>query len=489
MHHKANIKRVLIAGANGYIGRHLIPLLAEQGIEVIALVRSPRRLPIPKHLESHVSMLTGDLLHPEKISFPSQIDAAYYLVHSMSTQSEGFSDLEAKCAQNFAEAIKETQARQIIYLSGISHEEQKSEHMFSRQQVEDILRESKIPLTVLRAAIIIGAGSASFEIIRDLVEKLPVLITPKWVGSRCQPIAITDVMFYLQAVLGSEKSFNRVFEIGGPEQLSYRKMLLRMARVRGLHRFILPVPFLTPHLSSYWLFFVTATSFPLAKALVQSLKSHAICKDQSINELYPHANLSYEQAVKNAFGHIRQNTVVSSWKDALVRSELNPDLLEYIEIPQHGCLKDVTEMRFTGNVEDVIHRLWSIGGDNGWYYMHVLWKLRGYLDRICGGVGLRRGRRDPHDLKNGDALDFWRVLLADKENGHLILYAEMKLPGEAWLEFKVTETPEGGVCTQTASFRPHGLFGRTYWYSMIIPHHFIFHGMCHAIVHGNRNTP
>lgn len=469
--------RILLTGANGYIGSRLLIVLAEAGHEVIALVRSKKRLKIPSYIAMQVTPLKGDLLRP--ITLPEKIDAAYYLLHSMGTSSEGFSKDEALCAQNLSAALQKTSCKQIIYLSGLAPEEPLSEHMASRHHVEKILSDSNIPTTILRAGIIIGSGSASFEIIRDLVEKLPAMIAPRWVENKCQPIAIADVLFYLKEVLANPKCLDKRLEIGGPEQLTYREMLQRFAKIRGLTRVIIPVPVLTPRLSSYWLLFITSTSFPLAQALVNSLKTDAICQDNTIQTLIPHECLTYEEALKLAFEKIAQNAVVSSWKDALVMSKLGPDLSEYLSVPTHGCLSHQVALPYDDR-KAAIAKLWQIGGANGWYTMNWAWSLRGFVDKLVGGVGLRRGRTHPTQLSTGDALDFWRVLVADKANGHLLLYAEMRLPGEAWLEYRI----ENGTVTQTATFRPKGVLGRLYWYLLVPFHHFIFRGLCQAIARG-----
>lgn len=472
--------RILLTGANGYIGSRLLPVLAEEGHQIVALVRSSRRLVIPDHLKDKVEIVVADLLDESTLDrIPKNIEASYYLVHSMSDHSDGFVAQEKKAAENFIHAIEKTNCQQIIYLSGLAKGELLSEHMQSRHQVEEVLFSKEIPVTVLRAAIIIGAGSASFEIVRDLVEKLFVMIVPKWASSLCQPIAIKDVIFYLQEVLGNKKTYNKTFEIGGPEKLTYLDMLYAYAKVRKLKRWIIPVPVLTPRLSSYWLFFVTSTSFKLARSLVNSLKTNAICSDSPISAVIDHKCLRYEEALERAFTKIEQNTVVSSWKDAVVRSELKPDLRSYIEVPVHGCLKEIVKTPYKDR-QEAIFSLWKIGGKSGWYYMDWAWSIRGFLDKLVGGAGLNRGRTHPTSLKNGDVIDFWRVLLADQEGGHLLLYAEMRVPGEAWLEFHI----EKGVVTQTATFRPKGLSGRLYWYLLYPIHHFIFRGLCQAVAKG-----
>lgn len=473
--------KILLTGANGYIGRRMLTVLAESGHHVIALVRSPRRIAIPAHLESHVTIIKGDLLQLESLGdIPKDVEAAYYLVHSMGQRASGFSTLEGTCAENFNQAVAQTNIKQVIYLSGLAKSSPSSEHMCSRHHVEDVLRQGSAALTVLRAGIIIGSGSASFEIMRDLVEKLPVMVAPKWVHSRCQPIGIVDVLRCLVQVLGQEKYFDQSYDIGGPEVLTYKEMLLRFAKIRGLRRLIITVPVLTPYLSSLWLFFITSTNFSIARALVNSLKIDAICTHKNLDVKC----MDFETAIKRAFAKIEQNSVVSSWKDAMVQSELKPVLAEYIQVPVHGCLSETHTMSASVKREEVLDRLFSIGGENGWYYMNWAWSLRGVIDQLFGGVGLRRGRRDPLDLVNGDALDFWRVLVADRKEGHLLLFAEMLVPGEAWLEWRVSEAKGITSITQTATFRPKGLLGRAYWYSLVPLHAFIFRGICKKILRG-----
>jgi uncharacterized protein YbjT (DUF2867 family) len=477
--------RILLTGANGYIGARLLPNLLEEGHEVIALVRSSFRLKLPKHHKEKVQIVTADLLDQDSLTkIPENIDAAFYLVHSMTQSGESFAELEKKSAENFTEALKKTNVRQIVFLGGIANAEKLSTHLESRKQVENIIKESGIPYTIFRAGIIIGSGSASFEIIRDLVEKLPVMIAPRWVSSLSQPIAIRDVLFYLTKCLDKDECMSQTFDIGGPDKFTYKEMLEIFAEIRGLKRKIFKVPVLTPRLSSYWLYFVTSTNFQLAQSLVDSLKCEAVCKDNRIRDILPQELLSYREAIQKAFDTTEQHAVVSSWKDAMISSRLNPDLSEYVKVPKHGCLTDVQEIRFEGHAEEVIGRIWRIGGHTGWYYMDWAWEIRGFIDKVFGGVGLRRGRTHPENLHRGDSLDFWRVLLADKENGRLLLYAEMKVPGEAWLEFEVTGSDKGGTLKQTASFRPRGVLGRLYWYVLLPFHKLIFSGMAKAIAKG-----
>jgi uncharacterized protein YbjT (DUF2867 family) len=472
---------ILLTGSTGYIGRRLLPILLEQGHQIICLVRDKRRFDLEDFTEEHqqqITVLEADLLKPETLHhLPLSIDLAFYLVHSMSA-TEDFHDLERKSAEHFIGYINRTTARQIIYLSGIVNDTSLSRHLSSRKNVEEILRQSNAALTVLRAAIIIGSGSASFEIIRDLVEKLPVMIAPKWLKSRCQPIGIRNVVEYLIGVMMKEETYNQSFDIGGPDILSYHDMLMGYAKVRGLKRLIIPVPVLSPQLSSHWLYFVTSTSFSLAKSLVSSLKNEVICQDNRIQSIVPTKLLTYEETLRLTLDRIQQRYVISSWKDAIHHNTIDHNFLNYIEVPTHGCFHDKRTIEFQRPKEEVIENIWCIGGDRGWYYGNWMWRIRGFIDKIFGGVGLRRGRRSPNDLKVGDALDFWRVLLADKKSGRLLLYAEMKLPGDAWLEFKIQDN----VLHQTATFRPLGLWGRIYWYSVLPFHGLIFPGMIRNIV-------
>lgn len=470
--------KILLTGANGYIGRRLLPLLLEQNHEVVCLVRDPRRFELEAGLREKVTLIKADLLNaPSLENLPSDIEAAYYLVHSMGSAGADFYAAEARSAENFRQYLNRTTARQVIYLSGIAEGDKLSRHLASRSNVETILRQGAVPVTVLRASIIIGSGSASFEIIRDLVEKLPVMITPKWLHSRCQPIGIRDVLFYLTEVLTCAACQNKTLDIGGPEILTYKEMLLKLAEVRGLKRYIITLPVLTPRLSSYWLYFVTSTTFSLARSLVESLKSDTVVQNPEIRELIPHQCLGYEETVKLAFSRIEQNSVVSSWTDALVNGTINQNYMDFIQIPQKGVLTDKQVVPLQLSEAETLLNIWSLGGKRGWYQTDWLWQLRGFLDKLVGGVGLRRGRRHPTQLKAGDTLDFWRVLLADKENKRLLLYAEMKLPGEAWLQFRIFESNGKAFLEQLAAFRPVGLLGRLYWYAVLPFHFLIFGGM------------
>ena len=396
----------------------------------------------------------------------------------MSNSSKDFESLEERCAINFKNWFEKTKVKQVIYLSGITNEENLSKHLKSRKNVEDILESNVYALTVFKAGIIVGSGSSSFEIIRDLVEKLPFMIAPKWLNTKTQPIAVRDILTFLHRSIGRKELYNKSFDVFGPEVLNYKQMLLQFAEVRGLKRYILTVPVMTPKLSSYWLYFVTSTSYKLASSLVDSMGVQIIGKPSNINELLGVQPKPYKEAVQLAFEKIEQNSIVSSWKDSMVSSgRLRNSLHKYINVPKFGCFKDYKE-RPIKNASKTIDKIWSIGGTTGWYYGTFLWKIRGYIDKLFGGIGLRRGRTNPTELDAGDSLDFWRVIFADKEQQKLLLYAEMKLPGEAWLEFKI----EDGLLKQTATFRPRGIWGRLYWYSVLPFHGFIFTGMINKLV-------
>lgn len=466
--------KILLTGATGYIGKRLLPFLLEAGHEVICGVRDKNRFIVPPGPVDRLQVLEMDVLDPESLSaIPADIDVVYYLIHSMTTSGGGFSELEARSAQNMVNCLKDTRVRQVIYLSGIVNAEELSAHLSSRQQVEEILGTGSFALTTLRAGIIIGSGSASFEIMRDLVEKLPVMITPRWLDTRSQPIAVRNVLEFLQGVLGQEETYGKGFDIGGPDVMTYKEMLLQFGRIRGLRRTIRTVPVMTPRLSSYWLYFVTATSYPLAVHLVNSMKVEVIGTPNDLASQLGIDLLTFEEAIRLAFVRIEQNEIVSSWKDAMASGQMEGRIGDHIQVPVNGCFKDHRSIPVDDR-ETVIDRIWSLGGAKGWYYGNFLWRLRGYLDKLSGGVGLRRGRTHPTEIHAGDALDFWRVLLADKSAGRLLLFAEMKLPGEAWLEFRLDEQH---VLHQTATFRPKGLLGRLYWYAVTPFHGFVFAGM------------
>lgn len=476
---------VLVSGANGYIGLRLIQALLDTGHEITAVIRDKRRFPA-HHFgenETRLHLVEADFLDAASLQFlPRSMDAAYYLIHSMGSGGD-FARKEEQCARNFSNAAKALDWKRIIYLGGLAADKGPlSEHLSSRRKVEEILRESGVPLTALRASIIVGSGSASFEIIRDLAEKLPILVTPRWVHTHCQPIAIRNVLDYLTGILDHPETANVSYDIGGPEVMSYLDLIKGYCDVRGLRRLFLPTRLLSPRLSSAWLCLLTSTSFPLARSLVDSLTHETVCHNLKIREIIPLDLLSYREAVTRALARIAQNHVPSSWIGSLAAGTLSPRLFDAIKVPEHGVLTDTQIVPLTAARDQVVSRIWSIGGDSGWPSMNWAWGLRGFADKLVGGIGIRRGRRHPEELHAGDALDFWRVLLADRPRGRLMLYAEMKLPGEAWLEFAIEDQPDGTQSLrQTATFRPQGLLGRFYWYALLPFHWLLFPRMARKL--------
>ncbi len=469
--------RILLAGASGYIGKRLLPVLIEHGHQVVCCVRDVSRFNLEPELVPHTEVIEVDFLDKNSLGkIPKEIDGAYYLLHSMAASSD-YEELEMRCASNFREIINSTNVKHVIYLSGIINEDSLSRHLESRKAVEFELKKGDYHFTTLRAGIIIGSGSASFEIIRDLVEKLPIMITPKWLNTKCQPIGIADVIEFLRKAIFKEEVYDQSFDIGGPDILTYKEMLLGFAEARGLERKIYIVPVMTPKLSSYWLYFVTSTSYKLATALVSSMKVEVICKESAINEILDIDPIDYKKALRKTLFKIKGNEILSSWKDSWSSGVIDQKIGLNLSVPKFGCFKDERSIAVK-DMERAKEKIWQIGGDNGWYYGTWLWKIRGFLDKLFGGVGLRRGRTHPSRLMPGDALDFWRVLYSNKEEGRLLLFAEMKLPGEAWLEFSIKDN----VLKQTATFRPMGLSGRLYWYSVLPFHGFIFKGMLKQLV-------
>ena len=469
--------KILLTGATGYIAQRLLPVLLSDGHQVVCSVRDAVRFN-KNNFAQHAGLevIEADLLEPDSLqSFPKDIDAAYYLVHSMSVGG-AFDANEERSARNFIKAIDDTDAKQVIYLSGIINDKKLSKHLLSRKKVEEILGSAKTPLTTLRAGIIVGSGSASFEIIRDLVEKLPMMVAPKWLLTKCQPIAIRNVVEFLSSILLKEFSFGKHYDIYGPDVLTYKQMLLQFAEVRGLKRRILMVPVMTPRLSSYWLYFVTSTSYALAKNLVDSMKVDVVAVPNELSKQLNIELIPYKRAVSIAFDKIEQNLVLSSWSDAIGGAYSKKMLRDQLSVPEFGVFTDKKSLE-TKNPELAADRIFAIGGRSGWYYANWLWSFRGFLDKVFGGVGLKRGRKNQTLVATGDSLDFWRVIYADRKEKRLLLYAEMRLPGEAWLEFKV----EGNVVKQTATFRPLGIAGRLYWYAVLPFHYFIFNGMIKKI--------
>ncbi|ACU07958.1 Putative nucleoside-diphosphate-sugar epimerase [Flavobacteriaceae bacterium 3519-10] len=467
--------KIFLTGATGYIGKRLLIQLLEEGHTVVCSVRDQKRFGTKlygKHL-NQIEIVENDFLDESTLTnIPVDIDAAYYLIHSMSSGEGDFQQKEKASADHFRKALEKTSVRQVIFLTGIINTEKLSKHLQSRKNVEDALKSENYALTNLRAGIVVGSGSASFEIIRDLVEKLPVMVAPKWLSTRCQPIAIRNVIQFLVGVLAKESTFNNNYDIAGKDILTYKQMLLQYAEVRGLKRGIFEVPVMTPKLSAYWLYFITSTSYPLAKNLVDSMKIDVIAQPNDLAENLGIKLFSYKEAINQAFDKIKQNNVLSSWYDSFSTQFHARNIWQYLEVPNKGCFKDTRKIKIADE-EATLARIFSIGGNTGWYYADFLWKIRGFLDKLFGGVGIRRGRRNLNNLEAGDSVDFWRVLYASQEEKRLLLFAEMKVPGEAWLEFKIKD----GFLHQEATFRPLGLSGRLYWYSVLPFHGLIFNGM------------
>ncbi|MEJ7609599.1 MAG: SDR family oxidoreductase [Ferruginibacter sp.] len=466
--------KILLTGATGYIAQRLLPALLAEDHYIVCCVRDKARFDLSRFEDPDIEVAEVDFLKEDTLkNIPEDIDIAYYLIHSMSTRSGDFEKMEAASALNFRKRMEQTNVKQVIYLTGIVNETDLSKHLTSRKNVEDILHAGKYAFTALRAGIIVGSGSASFEIIRDLVEKLPVMITPKWLNTKTQPIAIRDVVSYLKGVILLPEAMDKSFDISSGEILSYKEMLLLFAGVRGLKRKIIVLPVLTPRISSYWLYFVTSTSYALAKNLVDSMKVEVIGKPNNLAALLQIIPTPYEKAIELAFVKIENDLVLSSWKDALTSTVLYKGVTAHLQVPAEGTFKDHRKKK-VADAERTLDKIWRIGGSNGWYYGRRLWEIRGVMDKLFGGVGLRRGRRSPTQLYAGETLDFWRVLVASRQDKRLLLFAEMKLPGEAWLEFCINEKNE---LLQTATFRPLGLKGRLYWYAVWPFHGFIFKGM------------
>ncbi len=467
--------KILLTGVTGYIGKRLLIQLLEEGHHIVCSVRDKNRfgLSLFRDKLDQIEVVENDFLDESTLdNIPKDIDTAYYLIHSMSSSDGDFKEKEKTSADNFRVALEKTNVKQVIFLTGIINEEKLSKHLESRKAVEAALASKIYGLTSLRAGIIVGSGSASFEIIRDLVEKLPVMITPKWLNTKCQPIAIRNVIQFLVGVLGKEFTYNQNYDIAGTDVVTYKQMLLQYAEIRGLKRYIFIVPVMTPRLSSYWLYFVTSTSYFLAVNLVDSMKIDVVANKNNLAEKLDIHLFSYQEAIRLAFDKIKQNDVLSSWFDSFSNQFHNRKVWQYLEVPEEGCFKDIRDEK-VDDEEKAFDRVFSIGGKTGWYYADFLWRIRGFLDKLFGGVGLRRGRRNMNSLEAGDSVDFWRVLYANREEKRLLLFAEMKLPGEAWLEFKIKD----GVLHQEATFRPLGLSGRLYWYSVLPFHGLIFNGM------------
>lgn len=482
---------IAVFGATGYVGGRFVPSLLEKGWKCRAVGRSLDKLksrPWANH--PNIELVKADVSDASSLETALKgVRAAYYLIHSMNPSEKDYKEADRKAASNFRQAAERNAVQQIIYLAGLGDDEDAlSDHLKSRREVESILKSGSVPVTIFRAAMIIGSGSASFEILRYLVDRLPVMITPKWVNTPSQPIAIRNVLTYLIECLNHEATLGRTFDIGGPDILTYDELMRIYAVKAGLpRRLIIPVPVLTPRLSSYWIHLVTPVPASIAKPLAEGLKNPVICRNKDILTIIPQQLLSAEEAMERALKRTGDGDVDTSWTDA---GRMPPVELSADGDPEWAggtVYRDIRRMIITQNPDEVWQRIESIGGKNGWYHADFLWALRGFIDRIIGGVGLRRGRRDPHKLGVGDSLDFWRVLKV-VPNKCLLLAAEMKLPGKATLEFRISEKENRTYeLTQTATFKPKGLFGIIYWFSILPLHEYVFGGMIKKIISGSLN--
>ncbi len=470
--------RVAIAGASGYIGGRLAPRLLDAGHEILCLARSPEKLSSREWASlPGAEIRKSDLADQDSLARDlTGCDAAYYLVHSMNSASQRYAEQDRKLAQVFAAAARQAGVKRILYLGGLGETGAGlSKHLSSRREVETILASTGVPVTVLRAAMIIGSGSASFEILRYLVERLPVMITPRWVSTPCQPIAVRNVIGYLTGALTVPETIGGVFDIGGSEVMPYRDIMdLMAAELKLPRRWILPVPVLTPRLSSYWIHLITPLSHDIAKPLAEGLKNPVVCREDRITRLIPQTLLGVREAIHAALAKMASNEVETSWSMAGPIAG-DPDWAG------GKVFRDSRQVSIQAPASAVFRAVCRVGGGHGWYAADWLWHVRGWLDRLFGGPGLRRGRRNPEHVGYGEALDFWRVVGIEGDR-RLTLRAEMKLPGDALLEFRIE--PDGAArCTlsQTALFRPRGLMGLAYWYAVVPLHHIVFAGMLRGI--------
>ncbi len=470
-----NQQLILLTGASGYIGGRLLPYLEARADRVRCLARTP------SHLQPRVSedteIVAADLLEFESLAPAFEgVDTAYYLIHSMAA-GDGFEQLESRSAENFACAARAAGVRRIIYLGGLGGDDDLSAHLASRQQVGQILRASGVPTIELRASIIIGSGSLSFEMIRGLVEKLPVMITPTWVRSRAQPISIEDVLAYLVASLDVDIDESEIVEIGGSEVVSYEDLMLEYARQRNLGRRIIPVPLLSPSVSSLWLGLVTPVYARVGRHLVDSLRHDTIVTSDRARELFDIEPRSAGEAIARALANEDREYAMTRWSDAL--SSIGAST-SYGGDVFGSRLVDSRSLRVRTAPENAFEPISRIGGSAGWYYGTKLWRLRGFLDLLVGGPGMRRGRRHASQVRTGDTVDFWRV--EEYEPDRLLrLRAEMKLPGRAWLQFEVEPVEGGSRIRQTAIFDPVGIFGKLYWYALYPIHQIVFRRMLYGI--------
>jgi uncharacterized protein YbjT (DUF2867 family) len=469
-------RRVLLAGATGYVGGRLLGALRQRGLRLRCLARRPDHL--RARVGSDVEVVQGDVLDPDTLGPAlAGVHTAYYLIHSMGA-SDDFAAADREAARNFARAAAESGVQRIIYLGGLGRAVSLSPHLASRQEVGRLLREGPVPVIEFRASIILGSGSLSFELIRGLVERLPVMLLPRWVSHRAQPIAIEDVIAYLEAAADVEISESEVVEIGGPDEVSYADLMREYAAQRRLRRWMIPVPFLTPRLSSLWLGLVTPLYARVGKKLIDSIRNDTTVRSPRSRELFPDiAPRPVSDAIARALAAEDREFAETRWSDALSSRGASSAPVE----ERLGWRRiDSRSAWVAADPELAFAPIRRIGGANGWYYADALWRLRGFLDLLVGGVGVRRGRRDPERALPGDALDFWRVEAFDSPR-LMRLAAEMKVPGRAWLQFEVEPDAGGSIVRQTAVFDPHGLAGLLYWYGLLPVHTLIFAGMLREI--------
>jgi uncharacterized protein YbjT (DUF2867 family) len=479
-----NGKLILVTGATGYVGGRLVPRLLEAGYRVRLLVRDRTRLQ-GRPWTNAVEIYEGNALQPETLpEAMAGVFAAYYMIHSMQKALPGSGDFhqrDLQAARSFGHAAKAAGVQRLIYLGGLGDPDADlSQHLRSRQETGEALREAGVPVTEFRAAIIVGSGSASFEMLRYLTERLPAMICPKWVGTRVQPIGIRNVLDYLVAALEMPDSAGRIIEIGGADVLTYGDMMQGYAKARGLRRWLVPVPVLTPRLSSYWVHLVTPIPGEIARPLIEGLRNEVIVRDDTAQRLFPYIRpFDYQTAVVRALDKLDAGQVETAWSDALVSSQ--GDIPPVTFTVQDGMMLERRQLLISATPAAAFRTFSGIGGERGWPTFDWAWQVRGVMDRVVGGVGLRRGRRDPDELRVGDALDFWRVEAVDPDR-RLLLRAEMKVPGAAWLQFEAKPQPEGKtLLVQTAFFAPKGLFGLLYWYSLYPIHGPIFSSMIRKI--------
>ena len=470
------MKKVLLTGASGYVGGRLLSLLEQDShFQVRCLARHPKNIRVD--VDPGTEMVTGDVLKPESLEKALEgIDIAYYLIHSLGSKSN-FEQREREGARNFVRIAEAVGVKRIIYLGGLGEGPDLSAHLRSRQAVGKIFQNSKILCIEFRASVIIGSGSLSFELVRSLTEKLPVMITPRWVWSKAQPIAIRNVLDYLLAAAKMDFSENLIFEIGGPDQVPYAGLIREYARIRGLKRFLISVPVLTPKLSSLWLGLVTPVYARIGKKLIESLEHDTIVTDNRALDFFKIEPMGYSEAIKRAIAKEDKRLAETHWYDAASSAGIQES---YGGTRFGSRLVDVKMQTVPLSPEKLFAPVMQIGGKRGWYFANFLWRIRGLLDLLLGGVGMRRGRGHPENLRVGDTLDFWRVK-AFEANKLLLLQAEMKVPGRAWLQFEVIPKGEQSVLTQTAIFDPIGLWGLFYWYALYPAHALIFRGMLSSI--------